>query len=154
MPFKLRFILGFIAALTLTNVPYGHASAGNNGQTTNGNGDLVHVGANPAACTGPFSGTDSGVVVVDTNVSQSTVDLNVSFQYALPSQTYVVDIRCVGKVGSVTTDSQGTGTAQISLPISQAPTGAFYIDVSVAPPGGAGSGGYGDTFIAGPFSLT
>jgi len=122
-------------------------------QASNGNGDLIHIGPNPAACSGPFSGADSGVVIVDSNVGQSTLDLNVSFQYALPNQTYVVDIRCVGKIGSVTTDAQGTGTAQISLPIPQAPTGAFYLDVSVAPPGGAGSGGYGDTFIAGPFSL-
>jgi len=117
------------------------------------NGDLLHVGANPSACTGPFSGPDSGVVNVASNVGQSTVDLNVSLQDALPNQTYVVDIRCVGQIGSVTTDSQGTGTARISLPISQVPAGAFYIDVSVAPPGGGGSGGYGDTFIAGPFAL-
>jgi hypothetical protein len=153
MPFKLRFILGLIAALTLTGVPFGSVLAGNTGQAGNGNGNLVHVGANPAACTAPYSGPASGVVNVDNNVAQSSFDLNVSFQYALPDQTYVVDIRCVGKVGSVTTDSQGTGTAQVSLPLSQAPTGVFYIDVSVAPPGGAGSGGYGDTFIAGPFSL-
>jgi len=153
MLFKLRLVPALVVTLALSSLTFGSALAGSNGQASNGNGDLIHIGPNPAACSGPFSGADSGVVIVDSNVGQSTLDLNVSFQYALPNQTYVVDIRCVGKIGSVTTDAQGTGTAQISLPIPQAPTGAFYLDVSVAPPGGAGSGGYGDTFIAGPFSL-
>jgi hypothetical protein len=78
--------------------------------------------------------------------------INVSVHDALPNTTYVVDIRCVGQIGALTTNSQGTGTAHITLPRT-APPAPFYIDIAVPPPGGGGAGGYGDTFIAGPFNL-
>ncbi len=109
---------------------------------------LVHVGPNPSACTGPFAGTSSGVVNVSLDKSGNSV--NVSVHGALPNTTYVVDIRCVGAIGTFSTDSKGIGTASLDLP-STLPT-TFYIDVEVPPPGGAGFGGYGDSFIAGPFS--
>ncbi len=123
----------------------------------NGTASLVSIGPNVAACSGPsggpFAGTDSGVVNVHFNVVQSREKVNVSVHDALPNTTYVVDVRCVGQIGTLTTNSQGTGTAQIDLSNVTSPPGTFYIDIAVPPPGGAGAGGYGDTRIAGPFTL-
>ena len=119
---------------------------------SNGTAHLVHVGLNPAACAGPFAGGDSGVVNAHFNAVQSRETVNVSVHGALPSTTYVVDVRCVGQIGTLTTNSQGTGTAQIDLSGVGSAPGAFYVDISVAG-GGGGAGGYGDTFIAGPFTL-
>lgn len=31
--------------------------------------------------------------------------------------------------------------------------GTFYVDIAVPGPGGPGAGGYGDTYIAGPFNF-
>jgi len=112
---------------------------------------LVHVGLNPSTC-GTIPGTNSGVVNVHFTANQNRFKVNVSVHDALPNTTYVVDIRCVGAIGSLTTNSQGTGTAQIDLSVAAPPSGLFYIDISVFG-GGGGAGGYGDTFIAGPFSL-
>src|SRR5262249_42862923 len=122
-----------------------------------GNAKLVHVGLNVPECVGPsagpFAGDDSGVVNVQYNAVQQREKINVSVHNALPNQEYVVDIRCVGAIGTLTTNGQGTGTAQIALSDVAAAPGTFYVDIAVAPPGGGGAGGYGDTFIAGPFTL-
>jgi hypothetical protein len=58
-------------------------------------------------------------------------------------------------IGTLTTDKAGTGSFQIDLWQEQVPAmGNFYIDIAVpAQPGGPGAGGYGDTYIAGPFNL-
>lgn len=111
---------------------------------------LMHVGLNPAECTGPFTGPDSGEVNVHNNVNKDSTRLNVEVHHALPNQVYVIDVRCVGQIGSLTTNSQGEGNAHLSMPGTI--TGSFYIDISVLG-GGGGAGGYGDTFIAGPFEL-
>ena len=123
------------------------------GQDNNGTASLVHVGLNPSACT-TVPGTDSGVVNAHLNAVQDRFGLNVSVHDALPNQTYVVDIRCQGQIGTLTTNGQGTGTAHIDLTASTSgpATEPFYIDISVLG-GGGGSGGYGDTFLAGPFNL-
>lgn len=82
--------------------------------------------------------------------------VNLSVHDALPNKTYVLDIRCwtfgpQSELGTLTTNSQGTGTAQFKLN-GVTPVNPFYIDISVKN-GGGGAGGYGDTFIAGPFTL-
>jgi hypothetical protein len=128
-------------------VPLGLAAS-----ASNGTAHLVHVGLNVPQCVGPFTGDDSGVVTAHYNAVQTRETINVSVHDALPSTTYVVDIRCVGQIGTLTTNSQGTGTAQIDLSDVAAAPGTFYVDISVLG-GGGGAGGYGDTFIAGPFTL-
>jgi hypothetical protein len=124
--------------------------AAHGGMADNGTQALVHVGLNPGTC-GTVPGSDSGVVNAHYNAVQASLAVNVSVHDALPSTKYVVDERCVGQIGTLTTNSQGTGTAHIDLPAGTAP-GTFYIDISV--PGGGPFGGYGDTFIAGPFTLS
>jgi hypothetical protein len=130
----------------------------------NGTAPLVHQGLNPPQCAAPFTGTDStasGVVNVHFNAKQQRFKVNVSVHHALPNRTYVVDDRCFvpfgfAPIGTLTTNSQGTGTAHIEFPWKSVPP-TFYIDIAVPPnvPGGpfGGAGGYGDTFIAGPFTL-
>ena len=113
---------------------------------------LVHVGLNPAACTGPFSGGHRGKVNASFNAALGNESIDVFVHGALPSTTYVVDIRCLHSIGSITTDAHGVGAAHIVIPAVAMPPGTFYVDISVAG-GGGGAGGYGDTFIAGPFTL-
>ncbi len=127
----------------------------------NGNAPLVHVGLNPPNCSAPFDNTgttptNGGVVNVHYNVTQNRFMVNLSVHDALPNTTYVLDIRCwtfgpQSELGSLTTNSEGTGTAQFTLD-NTTPLNPFYIDISVKN-GGGGSGNYGDTFIAGPFNL-
>jgi hypothetical protein len=106
---------------------------------------LVHVGQNPNSCT-TVPGTDSGSVTVHFSAVRNRFSVNISVHDALPRTTYVVDIRCVGAIGSLSTDSFGVGRAHIDVPRSAPPSG-FFIDISVF------NGTYGDTFIAGPFKL-
>jgi hypothetical protein len=140
-----RFLVcfGVVAAMCLGAV--GVAPADNADKES---AALIHVGLNPSTC-GTISGTDSGDVNVNFKV-QRWFKTNIFVYGALPNTTYVVDIRCVGAIGSLTTDSEGI--AKIHLPRVTPPSSPFYIDISV-PNGGGGAGGYGDTFIAGPFNL-
>jgi hypothetical protein len=132
-----------VGSLALNAVPAVAAANAHNGHAA-----LVHVGLNPATCT-TVPGTKSGVVTVHTNVKRKESHINISVHHALPKTVYEVDIRCVGQIGTLKTNSRGTGTAHIT---DLAPlTGTFYVDLSV-PGGGGGAGGFGDTFIAGPFS--
>lgn len=117
----------------------------------NGHAALIHVGLNPPCGTMP--GPASGVVNVHFNPKRDRLMINVSVHNAQPNTTYVVDLRCIGEIGSLTTNSQGTGTAHIKLEnMASPPAGDFYVDISIKGAGG-GIGGYGDTFIAGPFNL-
>jgi hypothetical protein len=130
----------------------------------NATAPLVHQGLNPPQCAAPFSGTDSspsGVVNVHFNARQARVTINVSVHGALPKTTYVVDDRCFvpfgfAPIGTLTTNGQGTGTAHLKVAWASLPA-TFYVDIAVPPSalGGpfGGAGGYGDTFIAGPFTL-
>ena len=127
----------------------------------NGTAKLVHVGLNPSECTAPFSNTgtapaDSGVVNVHYNQVQDRFMVNLSVHDALPNTTYVLDIRCwtfgpQSELGTLTTDADGAGTAQFVVSNPKL-TAGFYVDISVKG-GGGGAGNYGDTFIAGPFTL-
>ena len=108
---------------------------------------LVHVGQNPNSC-GTIAGTESGVADVRFDVDRKRFKVNVSVYGALPKTTYVVDIRCVGAIGTLTTDSLGAARAQIDLSRSAPPSSGFFIDISVF-----NGVTYGDTFIAGPFDL-
>jgi len=117
----------------------------------NQNAHLVHVGLNPATC-GTLPGKKSGEVNVHSNAVLNRTQFNISVRGALPKTTYAVDIRCTLQIGTLTTNHKGNGTAKIMLK-SALPAGAtFFVDLSV-PNGGAGTGGYGDTFIAGPFKF-
>jgi hypothetical protein len=129
---------------------------------------LVSIGNNVAACNGPNNQGGSfapigfgnkGVVNVQYNEQQKRFKVNVSVHDAQPNTTYDVDIRCwiFGQhqaIGQLKTNAQGTGTFEIDLWIEKDPAMAnFYIDIAVPPPGGAGAGGYGDTYIAGPLNV-
>src|SRR6478752_223787 len=77
----------------------------------NGTAPLSNTGTTP---------TDSGVVNVHYNLVQDRFMVNLSVHDALPNTTYVLDIRCwtfgpQNELGTLTTNSQGTGTAQIKL---------------------------------------
>src|ERR1700734_1614884 len=69
---------------------------------------LIHVGQNPSSC-GIIDGDHSGQVHIHVNADRRRFKVNVSVHDALPNTTYVVDIRCVGAIGSLTTNSRGTG---------------------------------------------
>ena len=132
----------------------------------NANAPLISIGNNISACQGPnsqdgsFSGATKGVVNVHYNAEQKRFQVNVSVHDAEPNTTYDVDVRCwvfgpQHAIGSLTTNKQGTGTFQIDLWLEKVPEmGNFYVDIAVpAQLGGPGAGGYGDTYIAGPFNL-
>ena len=125
-------------------------AAPGHGRPFNGNAHLIHVGLNPSTCA-TVPGTKSGEVTVHTNATRNRSRINLSVHGAVPNTTYAVDLRCVAQIGTLTTNGSGRGTAHINLSASL-PTGTpLFIDISV--PSGAGAGGYGDTFIAGPFNL-
>jgi hypothetical protein len=135
--------MAFIVALaaSYTGATYAQPPA------ENGNEHLIHVGPNPVSCDGPFAGPESGVVNVHINPTGNF--LNLSVHDALPNTLYQAHIRCSIIIGNFTTDSEGAATIQLALPPVLPPT--FFIDISV-PGGGTGFLGFGDTFIAGPFS--
>ena len=126
-----------------------------------GNAALMHYGLNPAGTSLPVLSPDtpaSGVVNVQYNKNQDRFKVNLSVHDAQPNQTYVLDIRYwaftgtpADELGTLTTNSNGTGTAQFTVSNPHL-TPDFYIDISVKN-GGGGAGGYGDTFVAGPFTL-
>src|SRR5579872_7228802 len=101
---------------------------------------LVHVGLNPSSCTGPFTGKSEGEVRVKTSTTTGVFKTRVDVDGAMPNSTYDVDIRCVSKIGTVTTNKHGDGTTVITMPTT--PSSPFWIDISI-PGGGAGAGGYG-----------
>ena len=121
-----------------------------------GTAPLVHVNSSNCQTT---PGTKSGVVKFDYNAKQNRSDINISVQNAEPDITYLVyfncyqqnrncydqlDGACYQQIGSLTTNSSGTGRARIKLTGNDL-TGAFFIDMFVPP--------NGDTFIAGPLSV-
>jgi hypothetical protein len=139
---SLSIALFAAAMLSLSLVVLAQAAYADNDRAA-----LVHVGQNPNSC-GTIPGRDRGVVTVHFSGVQKRFKVDVSVHDALPNTTYVVDVRCVGAIGSLTTNSRGTGRAQIDLSQSTPPSSGFFIDISV--PNGVT---YGDTFIAGPFDL-
>ena len=120
--------------------------------TPHAHGPLLHVGTNPASCTGPFDGKFNGNVRVHFYEDQKTLQISVEVHKAQKKTDYAIEIRCVGYLGTLTTDKHGDGVIAFSVPINDPPK-RFYINVAV-PTGGSGTGGYGDTFIAGPFDLS
>ena len=120
--------------------------------TPHARGPLLHVGLNPASCTGPFDGKFNGQVRVHFYSDQKNLSISVEVHKAQKKTDYAVEMRCVGFLGTLTTDKHGDGMVSFSVPINDPPK-RFYINVAV-PTGGSGSGGYGDTFIAGPFDLS
>src|SRR5947209_5047941 len=110
---RLILLVLAIAVFALPVVPAFSSS----GKAQNGTASLVHVGLNPSTCQA-ITGTDSGVVNVHLNAVQDQFGVNVSVHDALPNTTYVVDIRCQRQIGSLTTNSEGTGTAHIDMTAS------------------------------------
>jgi len=150
---KLKILIGsvFLAAASIAAAQ----------QAVNANAPLMSIGPNQTTCGMPTNGpfVPKGVVTVHYNAVQQRFKINVSVHDASPNATYVVDIRCwtfgpQNAVGALITDNTGTGSAEIDL--SLVPQGTFYIDIAI-PPGainsGTGAGGYGDTYVAGPFNL-
>jgi hypothetical protein len=163
---RLFFVFAALAATAAIAVPMSLAATKGPSPRAlpndfNGTAALVHIGPNMSQCSygtppAAFPGTDSGVVNVHYNKVQGRFMVNLSVHDAQPNTTYVVDVRCwtfgpQSEIGTVTTNSQGTGTAQVTLE-GVTPVNPFYIDISVKN-GGGGAGNYGDTFIAGPFTL-
>jgi hypothetical protein len=154
----------FISLITPAALLFGLAGGAMAQQTQNGTAPLVSIGLNVSACKaagGTYPGVNKGVANVHYNAEQKRFKVNVSVHDASPNTTYVVDVRCwvfgpQNAIGALTTNKQGTGTAQIDLFLDKAPEGDFYIDIAVPPGAGVaytGAGGYGDTYIAGPFNL-
>jgi hypothetical protein len=158
------FMCGLVAMMILLG---GTAQA----QTTiTDHATLVSVGVNPSACTGPNTPVgpgvatipnlgNKGVVNVSYNAKLGRFQVNVSVHDAQANTSYDVDIRCwifgpQHAIGTLRTDQYGTGSFEIPLSLDQvAAMGNFYIDISVPNVGGPGSGGYGDTYIAGPLNV-
>ena len=133
------------------------AQASTPARALNANAHLVHVGLNPSGC-GTAPGPMRGEVNVHTNAKLTHSRINISVHGALVKTTYEVDVRCISMIGTLTTNSAGNGTAHLNVANTFTPGSPFYIDISVPPAAIAsgsavGSGGYGDTFIAGPFTL-
>jgi hypothetical protein len=116
------------------------------GNATNDTAVLVSVGENPSGC-GPVSGSKSGVIVVHFNGAQGRYRANVAVHDALPNTTYQVHIRCVDQIGTLSTNAQGVGTAQLEFSGSLITRGSPFA-VDLYDPSGTK-----DTFIAGPFVL-
>lgn len=134
-------LTGVVAAgcLAVTGV-----AAANSGQDAdNGSAPLLH---GTTHCISGTAGTDSGVVVVHTNTLQNDTRVHVTLLGGLPNQTYYVAIACQGYIGSLTTNSQGNGAANIDAP--GVTEGSFYVDLGV---GDGSQSGTADYRIAGPF---
>jgi hypothetical protein len=153
-----KFLLAVTAAVVAIGIAVPVASSAT---ASNGTAPLMHYGLNPADVPVLDPGTPaSGVVNVHYNKNQDRFKVNLSVHDALPNTTYVLDIRywafthtSADELGTLTTNSEGTATAQFQIDVSNIVlTPNFYIDISVKN-GGGGVGGYGDTFIAGPFTL-
>jgi hypothetical protein len=136
-------VMTALAALSIATVASADSMA---------NRPLIHVGMNVIQCSGTALniGSTNGVVSSRYQRGQNHLVVNVAVHDALPNTTYVIDVRCMGAIGALTTDSTGVGSAQLDLNLDAVPT-QYYIDISV-PNVGGGFGNYGDTFVAGPFN--
>ena len=161
-----KFLLAMTAALVAIGVAVPVALSATNITDGLAVAPLYHYGPNPAGMTVPALGPrtlPSGLVTVQYNDGQdrfskghSRFTASVLVTNAKPKTKYVLDIRYwafgpQSELGTLTTNSFGTGAALFSVS-DVTPTPGFYIDISVKG-GGTGAGGYGDTFIAGPFTL-
>jgi hypothetical protein len=135
-----RVVLGVVTAgcLAVTGV----AAADPGQDADNGSAPLLH---GTTHCTNGIPGTDSGVVVAHTNTLENDTRVHVTLLGGEPNQTYYVAIACQRYIGTLTTNSQGNGTANIDAP--GVTVGTFYVDL------GIGNGGPStvDYRIAGPF---
>lgn len=145
---RVSLCFGVIAAVALCLGLLRIARAQN---LANETASLAHVGLNPSSC-GKILGVESGTVNIHLNAARDRFKVIVSVYNAVPNTTYAVNIRCVGAIGSLGSNSDGTAAAEFNLPVSALPAKDFFIDISV-PNGGGGANNYGDTFIAGPFNL-
>ncbi len=138
-----RTLISVLAAAVCGAIPAAVATASSGQDADNGNAPLL---TGTTHCTNGVPGTDSGVVVVHTNVIQNDTRVHVTLRNGVPNSTYYVAIACQRFIGSLTTNSQGTGTANIDAP--GVTTGSFYIDLGI---GDGTPAGTADYRIAGPF---
>lgn len=118
------------------------ASSGNSAQT----GELLHVGANPSTCDAGAGGPVQGFGQIQSQTQDGTVRVNLQIRNGLPNTTYFVDIRCVGRIGTYTTNPAGNGHFMTTLPAAALPAGQYYLDTAAPAP----SGGL-DTYVSTPF---
>jgi len=152
---KTKFIAGLTAGLLCGMSGLADAALVTNTTEILYDAQLLSVGQNPASCVGPFSGTNSGPVRIQTITGvgpNGFLQVRVALEDATPNTIYVVDIRCQKQIGTIRTNRRGNGSTNIG--IFGVPTGtSYFIDAAIPPGnGGTGAGGYGQTFIAGPFN--
>ncbi|MBI3300715.1 MAG: hypothetical protein HYZ72_01345 [Deltaproteobacteria bacterium] len=75
---------------------------------------------------------DGGFVNAHLNLTEDSFIFNVHLQDGLPSTTYQVFVRCVGAIGTITTNSQGVGNATFSVSSIEMPS-TFAIDMGPLP---------------------
>lgn len=131
--------LAAVASISFSGV----AVAASGQDADNGNAPLLR---GTAHCVNGVPGTDSGVVVAHTNVIQNDTRVHVTLRDGVPDSTYYVAIACRRYIGSLTTNDQGIGTANIDAPGVEA--GPFYVDLGI---GGGTVFNTIDYRIAGPF---
>jgi hypothetical protein len=131
---RLGVVLGLAVAAAVA-LPGAAMAGGDNAQSP-----LFHVGPNPATCDAGAGGPKSGNVT-----THATPDgmgrIDVVIRDGVPNATYQVDHRCVTPIGSLTTNSEGTGTAHINT-FSPSALGTYFIDVFNA--------ATNDTYISNP----
>ena len=116
----------------------------------NGNAHLIHVGLNPepvGPSRAPRAARSTCTATRRVTAQGSTFRARCYAEHELrPRHPLCGPDRDAQDHGA----GNGTAHIKISAPL---PTGlTIYVDISVLG-GGGGSGGYGDTFIAGPFNL-
>jgi len=104
-------------------------------------------------CISGTPGTSSGLVEVETNALKNDTTVTVVLLNGIPDSTYYVAIACVEYIGSVKTNSQGNGVANVSTSGSVWTTpglssGSFFVDFGI----GNGGPSTEDYRIAGPFT--
>ena len=109
----------------------------------NGTAPLLH---GTVHCVNGVPGTDSGIVVAHTNSVQNDTRVHVTLRSGVPDSTYYVAIACQRYIGTLTTNDQGNGAANVDA--AGVTTGTFYIDLGI---GDGSQAGTADYRIAGPF---
>ena len=138
-----RLVLASVVAVGCGLGLTGVAVADSGQDADNGSAPLL---AGTTHCTDGIPGTDSGVVVAHTNILQDDTRVHVTLLNGQPNQTYYVAIACQRYIGTLTTNNEGNGTANIDAP--GVTSGAFYVDLGI---GDGSQDGTMDYRIAGPF---
>ncbi|MFM7719119.1 MAG: hypothetical protein ACKO8G_06490 [Actinomycetota bacterium] len=104
-------VLG-LALVVIASLPAGGLSTAAAAKWPQATGRLNSV---LGGCPGAPRGGDFGTVVV-TRLPGNLIAVNVRITKGLPETTYVVNITCVGQIGTVATDASGKGVAWLFPP--------------------------------------